>query len=71
MTEREGAEGSQLSQALDFVPRRGAFRAPLHREKIINSLHPALARSYLKEVLVGWMKDLPGKQVWILTAGPG
>lgn len=37
MTEREGAEGSQLSQALDFVPlRQGAVRGPLHREEIMN-----------------------------------
>lgn len=39
MTEREGVEGSQLSQALDFVPLRQrvlGLRGPLHGEKNIN-----------------------------------
>lgn len=53
--EREGAEGSQLSQTLDFVPlRQGAVRGPLHREKITNcSYFFSLVMSYLlTEVMI-------------------
>ena len=57
MTEREGVEGSQLSQALDFVPLRQrvlGLREPLHGEKIINGSYvfPWLLVIPLAEVTV-------------------